>query len=113
MFYLKEFFKSIGESPIRGVSFLLFSCLLALSLTHRPWITKTIEKVTPEKLVNPYFVAVVDGSVDADKIRTVLSRLPGVIGIDDKESERSRNKLNTLVGQLGERLFPKCRSHEF
>jgi len=101
MFYLKEFFKSIGESPIRGMSFLLCSCLLAISLTHRPWISKTIEKVTPEKMVNPYFVAVVDGSVDASKIKGVLSRLPGVLAIDDKESDRSRSKLNKLVGQLG------------
>jgi hypothetical protein len=101
MFYLKEFFKSIGESPIRGMSFLFFSCLFAMSLTHRPMITKTIEKVSPEKMVNPYFVAVLDGSVDALKIKEVLSRLPGVVSIDDKESARSRLKLNKLVGQLG------------
>jgi hypothetical protein len=101
MFYLKEFFKSIGEAPLRGASFLFFSCLLAMGLTHRPWISKTIEKVTPEKMVSPYFVAVVDGSVDADKIRGLLTRLPGVVSIDDKESERSRSKLNALVGELG------------
>lgn len=101
MFYLKEFVKSIGESPIRGVSFLLFSCLLAMSLTHRSWIANTIERVTPEKMVNPYFVAVVDGAVDADKIKGVLARLPGVMNIDDKESDRSRSKLNGLVAQLG------------
>ena len=101
MFYLKEFFKSIGESPIRGGSFLLLSCVLAMGLTHRPWISKTIEQVTPEKMVNPYFVAVVDGSVDATGIKNVLSKLPGVVNIDDKESDRSRSKLNALVGQLG------------
>lgn len=101
MFYLKEFCKSIGESPIRGMSFLLFSCLFALSLTHRPWITKTIEKVTPEKMVNPYFVAVIDGSVDALRIKEVMSHLPGVVAIDDKEGDRSRSKLNALVDELG------------
>jgi hypothetical protein len=101
MFYLKEFFKSIGESPIRGTSFVLFSCLLAMSLTHRSWIANTIEKVTPEKMVNPYFVAVIDGSVDTMKVKEVLTRLPGVVSIDDKESERSRGKLNKLVSQLG------------
>jgi hypothetical protein len=101
MFYLKEFFKSIGESPLRGTSFLFFSCLLAMALTHRPWVAKTIVQVTPEKMVNPYFVAVIDGSVDAGKMKNILARLPGVVAIDDKESERSRSKLNTLVGQLG------------
>lgn len=101
MFYLKEFFKSIGEAPLRGASFLFFSCVLAMSLTHRPWIAKTIEKVTPEKMVSPYFVAVVDGSVDAEKIKGLLTGLPGVVAIDDKESERSRSKLNALVGELG------------
>ena len=101
MFYLKEFFKSIGEAPLRGASFLLFSCLLAMGLTHRPMIVKTIEKITPEKMVNPYFVAVVDGTVDASKIRNVLANLPGVLSVDDKESDRSRSKLNALVGQLG------------
>ena len=101
MFYLKEFFKSIGESPIRGMSFLLFSCLFAMTLTHRPWIAKTIEKVTPEKMVNPYFVAVVDGSVDASRIKGVLGRLPGVLAVDDKESDRSRSKLSALVNDLG------------
>lgn len=101
MFYLKEFFKSIGESPIRGMSFLFFSCLLAMGLTHRSIISKTISKVTPEKMVNPYFVAVVDGSVDASRMKDILARLPGVLAIDDKESDRSRSKLNALVGQLG------------
>lgn len=101
MFYLKEFFKCIGESPIRGMSFLLFSCLFAMGLTHRPWISKTIEKITPEKMVNPYFVAVVDGSVDASKIKDSLFKLPGIVAVDDKESDRSRSKLNTLVRQLG------------
>lgn len=101
MFYLKEFFKSIGESPIRGASFILLSCLLAMSLTHRSWVAKNIEKITPEKMVNPYFVAVVDGSVDAGKIKSVLARLPGVVAIDDKEGERSRSNLNSLVSELG------------
>jgi uncharacterized membrane protein len=101
MFYLKEFFKSIGESPIRGMSFVFFSCLFAMSLTHRPWIASTIEKVSPEKMVNPYFVAIVDGSVRGDKIKNLLSELPGVISIDDSESDRSRSKLNALMGQLG------------
>ncbi len=101
MFYLKEFFKSIGESPIRGMSFLFFSCLLAMGLTHRSWIAGTIEKVSPEKMVNPYFVAVLDGSVDAEKVRNVLLKLPGVINIDDTETDRSRSKLSALMGELG------------
>jgi len=101
MFYLKEFFKSIGEAPIRGMSFMLFSCLLAMSLTHRSWIAQTIQKVSPEKMVNPYFVAVIDGTVDASKMKMTLSKLPGVLEIDDKDSDRSRSKLNALVGQLG------------
>lgn len=101
MFYLKEFFKSIGEAPVRGMSFIMFSCLLAMSLTHRSWIAQTIEKVSPEKMVNPYFVAVIDGTVDASKMKMTLSKLPGVLDIDDKDSDRSRSKLNALVGQLG------------
>ena len=101
MFYLKEFFKSIGESPIRGASFLLFSCLLAMGLTHRPWIARTIQMISPEKMVNPYFVAVIDGSVDSAKIKNVLTRLPGILSVDDTGSARSRTKLNQLVGQLG------------
>jgi hypothetical protein len=101
MFYLKEFFKTLGEIPIRGASFLLFSCLLAMGLTHRPWIAKTIEKITPEKMVSPYFVAVLDGSVDENKIKLALAGLPGIVGIDDKESDRSRSKLKALIGDLG------------
>jgi hypothetical protein len=101
MFYLKEFFKGIGEAPLRGASFFLFSCLLALGLTHRPWLAKTIEQITPEKMVNPYFVAVIDGAVDAQRIKAVVAELPGILAVDDKESERSRSKLSALVGALG------------
>ncbi|MGE3610542.1 MAG: hypothetical protein AB7I27_13210 [Bacteriovoracaceae bacterium] len=101
MFYLNEFFKSLGESLIRGFSFFLFSCLLAFSLTHRPWIAKTIERITPEKMVSPYFVAVMDGSVDAGKIKSIMQKLPGIVAIDDKESVESKNKLQALVGELG------------
>jgi predicted small integral membrane protein len=102
MFYLKEFLKSIGESPFRGASFLVFSCLLCLSLTHRPWIKKTIQKITPERMVNPYFVAVLDGSVDVVKFKNLIEKLPGIISVDDKESDRSRIKISQLVNQLGQ-----------
>lgn len=101
MFYLKEFFKSLGESPIRGMFFFFFSCLLAMGLTHRSWIAGTIEKVSPEKMVNPYFVAVLDETVDAEKIQNVLLKLPGVVNIDATETERSRSKLSALMGELG------------
>lgn len=101
MFYLTEFFKSLGESLIRGFSFFFFSCLLAFSLTHRPWIASMVEKVSPEKIVNPYFVAVMDENVDALKLKSLISRLPGVLSIQDKTSEESRGKINQLVKQLG------------
>jgi hypothetical protein len=101
MFYLKEFFKSLGESLFRGFFFFLFSCLLAFSLTHRTWITQTIAKVSPEKMVNPYFVAVVDGSVDSLKMKEIITKLPGVVNINDKETERSKSKLAALVQSLG------------
>jgi hypothetical protein len=101
MFYLVEFFKSLGESLIRGFSFFFFSCLLAFSLTHRPWIANMVEKITPEKIVNPYFVAVMDDQVDAEKIKSLAGRLPGVLSIVDKNSEESRGKINQLVNQLG------------
>lgn len=101
MFYLTEFFKSLGESLIRGFFFFFFSCLLAFSLTHRPWIAQTVEKISPEKIVNPYFVAVMDESVDSTKLRALVSRLPGVLSIQDKTSEESRGKLGALVSQLG------------
>jgi hypothetical protein len=101
MFYLKEFFKCIGEAPLRGASFLIFSCLLAISLTHRPWIARNVEKITPEKMVSPYFVAVLDSSVDMKTVKTAIGKLPGIVAIDDKESERSRSKLNALVEELG------------
>lgn len=101
MFYLTEFFKSLGDSLLRGMFFFLFSCLLAFSLTHRPWLSKTIEKVSPEKMVNPYFVAVLDGSTDPGKIKKLIGKLPGVITIDDSDTSRGQAKLNALVSQLG------------
>jgi hypothetical protein len=101
MFYLKEFLKSIGESPFRGASFFLFSCLLGMSLTHRPWIVKSIQKISPEKMAHPYFIAVMDGSVDVVKAKKILEKLPGIIAVDDKESDRSRSKIRSLVNHLG------------
>jgi hypothetical protein len=101
MFYLNEFIKSLGESVIKGTSFLLLSCLLAFALTHRQWITTTIEQVAPEKMVNPYFIAVLDGAADAQKIRKFIAKLPGVLAIDEKENENGQAKLSALVKQLG------------
>jgi len=100
MFYLKEFFKSLGESVLRGMSFFLLSCLLAFALTHRSWISNTIARIGPEKLVNPYFVAVVDGSVDSSKITSAIRKLPGVLAIQEKNQE-GKSKLLGLVKQLG------------
>jgi predicted small integral membrane protein len=101
MFYLNNFFKSLGESLIRGFAFFSLSCLLAFSLTHRAWITAMVEKVSPEKIVNPYFVAVLDSSVDSAKLKNFVNKLPGVLDIDDKETAKSVSKLNKLVSQLG------------
>jgi len=101
MFYISEFFKSLGESLLRGLSFFMLSCLLAFSLTHRQWIANTISKITPEKMVNPYFVAVVDGSLDAFKIKSIIGKLPGVLDVDDKENEKGQIALKALMGQLG------------
>ena len=101
MFYLKEFFKSLGESIFRGFFFFLFSCLLAFSLTHRPWIAKTIDKISPEKMVNPYFVAVIDGSVDGQKLLNIMGNLPGVVSINEAGAEADQGKLQKLMGQLG------------
>lgn len=101
MFYLKEFFKSLGESIFRGFFFFLFSCLLAFSLTHRPWIAKTIDKISPEKMVNPYFVAVIDGSVDGQKLLSIMGNLPGVVSINEAGAEADQGKLQKLMGQLG------------
>lgn len=101
MFYLKEFFKTIGESPIRGVFFILFSCLLALSLTHRSLVFKLVEKITPEKMVNPYFVTIIDGQSDIEKIKRFANSLPGVISIDENFNQRSQLKIKQLIDSLG------------
>lgn len=101
MFYLKEFFKSIGESWLRGTSFLLFSSLLAFALTHRPWVASTIERITPEKMVNPYFVAVMDGSVNAEAIRKVMTKIPGVLAVNFADETDRREKIGALVKELG------------
>lgn len=101
MFYLVEYFKSLNESVIRGASFFLFTCALCFSLTHREWVAEMSTRITPEKLVNPYFVAVLDGSVDAEKVVNFINKLPGVISIDDKESKNSKSKLNALMKDLG------------
>lgn len=52
-------------------------------------------------MVNPYFVAVLDGSVDAEKVVGLINKLPGVISIDDKDSKNSKSKINALVKDLG------------
>lgn len=101
MFYLIEFFKSLGDSLIRGFSFFFFSCLLAFSLTHRPWIAQTVEKISPEKIANPYFVAVMDERVDEFKLRNLINKLPGVLAVQDKSLGDGRKKLGELVNQLG------------
>lgn len=101
MFYLTEFFKSLGESVIRGFSFFFFSCLLAFSLTHRPWISDMVEKISPEKIVNPYFVAVMDEKVDEARLKSLIARLPGVLSVQDKTSSEARGKINQLINQLG------------
>lgn len=101
MFYLTEFFKSLGESLIRGFFFFLFTCLLAFGFTHRAWITDTLSKLTPDKMVNPYFVAVVDSSVTSTKVKAIVAKLPGVLSITE-ETKKNKSKLNVLLSQLGE-----------
>jgi hypothetical protein len=102
MFYLVEFFKSLGESLIRGFSFFFLSCLIAFGLTHRSWINNFVQQISPEKIVNPYFIAVLDDTVDVQNFRKALLGLPGVLQVQDKNQEDSRRRLNQLVKQLGQ-----------
>ena len=60
-----------------------------------------VDKISPEKIVNPYFVAVMDDKVDAVKLKSLITKLPGVLGIEDKSSAESRGKIDQLVKQLG------------
>jgi hypothetical protein len=101
MFYLIEFFKGLGESLLRGMSFFLLSCLLAFSLTHRPWISGLVEKITPEKMSNPYFITVMDAKVDALKFEKIVEKLPGVINVSFKDPGDDKDKISSLVSQLG------------
>ena len=101
MFYLTEFVKSLGESLLRGFSFLFFSCIFAFALTHRPWVSDLIEKISPEKMANPYFVTVIDSDVNPEKLKKLVSQLPGVVGIFEKTKTENESKINQLVSQLG------------
>ncbi len=60
-----------------------------------------VDKISPQKIVNPYFVAVMDEQVDAAKLKNLITRLPGVLSITDKTSDESRGRLDQLVTQLG------------
>lgn len=101
MFYLIQFFKGLGESLFRGMFFLLFSCLLAFSLTHRPWIAGIVEKITPEKMSNPYFITVMDAQVDAMRFEKIVEKLPGVVSVSYKDPADEKEKISSLVNQLG------------
>jgi hypothetical protein len=101
MFYLVEFFKSLSELFIRGILFFIFTCVLSFTLSHRSVISKMIEKVSPEKLVNPYFVVVLDGNTDVQKFQELIQVLPGVLKIDEKESEASKQRVMNLIKELG------------
>lgn len=71
-----------------------------MSLTHRSWVNQMVSKITPEKMANPYFVAVLDGPVTVAKLSRMMKKLPGVLSVDE-ESEQGQKKLEALVNQLG------------
>ena len=101
MFYLVEFFKSLGESFVRGFFFFFFSCFLAFSLTHRSWIAEIVHKVTPEKIVNPYVVAVVDSTLSTDAFKASIQKLPGVLNFEEKSQAEAQGKISNLISKLG------------
>jgi len=101
MFYLIQFVKSLGETLIRGFSFFFLSCLLAFSLTHRSWIAQFVEKISPEKMANPYFVAVIDPTVNSMRLTKLVNSLPGVVAIQEKSNDENETKIHELVSQLG------------
>jgi hypothetical protein len=101
MFYLKEFIKTLGHAPIRGAFFVLFSILFSACLTHREWIQKTIDLISPDRMVNPYFVVVLDQSETEAKVKGLLSRLPGVSLIQDDQGGIAKNKIEQLIKELG------------
>lgn len=71
-----------------------------MSLTHRPWVEGIISKISPEKMVNPYFVAILDGSVDSQRLTAYMDQLPGVVDVSEN-SRDGKSKLNQLVNKLG------------
>lgn len=101
MFYLKEFFKIFEDSPIKGAMFLFWSCVLASSLTHRVWISQTIQQITPEKMIHPYFVAFLEGPTHLKKMKNIMKEFPGVISVKDRDNSQSKKKVMKLISALG------------
>lgn len=101
MFYLIEFFKSLNEYFFRGLIFFILTCSLSFFLSHRVILSKTINKISPEKLVNPYFVVVSNDDINENNFKRAIQELPGVIAIDDKNNEVSKNRISALINELG------------
>lgn len=78
MFYLTNFFRSIGESFSKGFLFFLVTVALIVSCGQKGYLEKLIFKSFPSKVNGPYFYALVSNKENISRVARKLSVLPGV-----------------------------------
>lgn len=60
-----------------------------------------VETISPEKIVNPYIVAVLDETVTLARLKENVSKLPGVLNVIEKSQIESQGRIKSLMSQLG------------
>lgn len=81
MFYLKQFYYSLIQNKLNGISFVLMTFLFVFALFNRPLIKNTLDHRSNVKQLT-YFKALLGSDTNIDVITRKMKDLPGVHSVN-------------------------------
>lgn len=93
MFYLKHFFLSIANYPIRGIFFILSTLTLTMSFHFSDIVESRFQEIFKDPTPLPYFFALLENQSDFERIERKLKNLPKVAGVEMKEYTYQKENL--------------------
>lgn len=100
MFYLKQFFKILLKSPVRGFFLVFFSILLVFSIGQKNYLENQFSKMIPDNQSGDYFYALIASKESYQSVARQMTVLPGVHRAEVLSEEQIKEEVSNILGNL-------------
>jgi hypothetical protein len=100
MFYLKNFFVTLGHLKTRGVVLMLLTIVSFTIVLSGSQLEKMMSRYTKVSENLPYFNLLMDEQISAADLQRKLMDLPGVVKVEIKDKKALRQKIQQRIKKI-------------